>query len=564
MERIERPYGGLSVRGLSYTPRGSSGPVIDGLSFDIDPGEFVLLAGPSGSGKTTLLRLLKPEPPVPGKRSGSVMLGGRDVLSLSAAEQAALIGLVSRDPESQIVTDTVPAELAFGPENLGYSKELAALRVAETASWFGLDGLLDRKTSTLSGGKKQLLSLAAAAVTRPSLLLLDEPTSGLDPVSADGFLSAVRRLNRELGITVVIAEHRLGSLMGDASRLLVLDRGRLIYDGCPEDGIGTVLSVPALAPEAPAASRLAAAVRKGRSGSTEKYPVTVAEGRAFLSGLRPAGPVTEDNGGAAKSVSRDSGAPALEMKDVRFRYGRDLPDVLNGFSLTLRIGESAALLGGNGSGKTTVLLTAAGILEPYSGSCRVFGRDPSAAAGRRKRDGADRIGILPQNVRLLFSGFSVREELAAAGVAGDDCPDRLRPLLDLCSYDLSAGESRLLGLAVVLARGPGLLLLDEPTCGLDGGARAELRERTAALAGAGVAVLTVTHDCEFAAESADRIVMMFDGRAAGSGTPGGFFSSADFYTTDIRRITAPFADGCVTLADAARAFVLPDGKGVSR
>ena len=551
MERMTRCSGAVSVRDLGYTPRGASLPVLSGISFDVCPGELVLLAGPSGSGKTTMLRAIKPEPPLPGLLSGVLTVGGRDIRQMSSAEQAEAIGFVSRDPEGQTVTDTVSSELAFCAENLGYPSSLTALRVAETASWFGIDGIVDKKTSTLSGGKKQLLALAAAAVTHPSLLLLDEPTSGLDPVAADAFLSAVKRLNRELGITIIIAEHRLGPLLGDASKLLLLDGGKLVFDGDPREGAEKLLSIRAVAPEAPAAARFAHAM-----GARGRLPVTVAEGRAFAAGL-PVRTAAFD-----RQAESPDGEPVLKMRNVRFRYEKDMPDVLKNFSVDLHTGESAALLGGNGSGKTTVLLTAAGILRPYAGVCRIFGEDPSAGKTRRKREPGKRIGILPQNVRLLFSGFSVKEELKAAGVPDADIPEALKGRLETCSYDLSGGESRLLGLAMVLAQKPGLLLLDEPTCGLDGGAKEELASLIRKLASEGVAVLTVTHDCEFAAECSDRVIMMFDGRAAGSGAPGEFFCEADFYTTDIRRITSPFAGGCVTLSDALSAFEAKDsGEG---
>ncbi|MCQ2427532.1 MAG: ATP-binding cassette domain-containing protein [Clostridia bacterium] len=542
------------VKDLSFTPEGGSRRILDSVSFSLGEGELVLLAGPTGSGKSTLLRALKPEPPMKGRLEGRITVCGRNISDFSSAEQAAAIGYVAQDPETQIVTDRVESELAFGPENIGMPPSLIGLRVAEAASWFGLDQLTGTETSVLSGGKKQLLNLASAAALKPRLLLLDEPTAELDPVAADSFISAVKRLVREFGITVIIAEHRLSALTGDADRLLILNEGRLVSDSSPRDGIPVLLSIPGTLPEAPAAAVLA-----HRLGYPDKSFTGISDGREFVRGLKKtAQPESERKPDTSKDKEAAKGSEtALKFENVSFRYGKNSRDVLSGLSFAVGEGEMLSLLGGNGAGKSTVLYTAAGLLSPYTGNVSVYGKKVRKNDGRKK-PGSGRIAIVPQNVRLLFSGLTVAEELAKAGVSPENLP--YGPDFDFagiagcCSYDLSGGEAHMLGLALALASEPDVLLLDEPTCGLDGAATEALGRALMSLKAKGVAIITVTHSVAFAAEYSDRVALLFCGRIAGEGTPRTFFSDAAFFTTDIRRITEGSADNAVTISDALRFF----------
>jgi len=536
----------LRVSSLSYKAPGSARLLLDSLSFEISEGELVLIAGPTGSGKTTLLRSIKPEPKLNGTTDGDITVCEKDIRSMSSAEQASLIGYVAQDPETQIVTDRVEAELAFGLESLGVPECEAGLKIAEAASWFGLGELCGQETSKLSGGKKQLLTLASAVAAGPALLLLDEPTSGLDPVAADAFLSAVRRLNREMGITVVIAEHRLADLLPDATRLLVMDGGKLIYNGSPRDGINTLLSLPGTRTEAPAASRIAS----GLGCAAGSLPVTLAEGKSFLSELPHRSPETKSSEGTPAES-------ALELKEICFRYDKNSRDILSSLSIKLHKGELLSLLGGNGSGKSTLLYTAAGLLKPYSGSVFVYGKKKNAGSSNAK-PGEGRIAILPQNIKLLFSGLTVSEELKEYGLtlqaANDLTGFDFSHLGDTCSYDLSGGESHMLGLAMLLSGSPDILLLDEPTGGLDGEAKEQLKKVISELKAAGKAIIAVTHDCEFAAECSDKVALLFAGRISGYGDPKEFFSRAGFYSTAVRRMTSRICDGIITVDDAIRAF----------
>ncbi len=524
----------LAVEGLTFTYPNAPCPAVSGVSFTVNEGEFIALCGATGSGKSTLLRLLKPELSPLGELSGKVRFRGRDIGECKASD----IGFVMQSPEHQIVTDKVWHELAFGLENLGVPQPMIARRIAEMACYFGIEDMFERSVSELSGGQKQLISLAAVMVTEPGLLILDEPTAQLDPIAAADLINTVKKLSRDLSLTVIIAEHRLEDVIPICDKLLVMENGQIPAFGAPREVIGKLRGHEDIMCGMPAAARIS--VMLGESQSA----VSIAEGRELVRGYRndrelPAKP-RED----AKSEP-----PALEFRNVFFRYERNAPDILRGLSFTVNCGEIYCILGGNGSGKTTSLSAAAGLLRPYSGEIRVFGKRIKEYRNQTLYN--ECLALMPQDIQTVFLRNTVREELEDAGTDASELPFDLTPHLDKHPYDLSGGEQQLVALAKVLALHPKLLLLDEPTKGLDAASKKRIMMLLKELAAGGMTVLAVTHDVEFAAECADRCAMFFRGEIMSDAVPEEFFSENSFYTTAASRITRGHFRSAVTVAKAA-------------
>ncbi len=516
----------LRIEDLTFTYPDAPAPAVEEVSLSVSRGEFLLLMGGTGSGKSTFLRLLKEELAPRGTKSGMVHTHGTAV------------GFVMQDPEAQTVTDKVWHELAFGVENLGLPREEIARRVAEMAAYFGLEPLFDRDTATLSGGQKQLLALAAVMVMRPEILILDEPTAQLDPIAAADFLATLTRLHRDLGLTVIVAEHRTEELFPVADRVLLMEKGRLTAADEPRAAAAAIPQVHPLYPALPSAVRLWHAV-----GGGGDCPLTLREGRDFVTSRFPTGVLSA----AEASTPRTA---ALTLRDVCFRYEKHGADVLSETSLTVYEGEIFCLLGGNGAGKSTLLKAAAGICRPFAGEITVFGRRMRDYKGSSLYENC--VGLLPQYVQTVFLANTVEEELSDAygDLSKAELPFDLSPLYGRHPYDLSGGEQQLLALSKVLATRPRLLLLDEPTKGLDAAVKESLLGIVKALAAAGMTVLTVTHDVEFAARLADRCALFFHGEVLAVGSPREFFSGNHFYTTAVSRMTRGHFDGAVTLADA--------------
>lgn len=526
----------LTVKDLSFTYPMCERAAVHDVSFSVASGEFTVLCGATGSGKSTLLRLLKREIAPSGSEKGEILFGERPINEISAER----IGFVAQRPDEQIVTDRVYSELAFGLENLGLPQAVIARRVAEMASYFGIEDWFERDVSTLSGGQKQLLNLAAVMVMDPDILILDEPTSQLDPIATSDFLNTVKKLNRDLSLTVIIAEHRLEELIPMCDRLLVMDGGALIGDGKPRNVISSLSDSSPLLASMPTAARLYRLL-----GSRAECPLTVGEGRRFIE--------TEYSNHITSLPCPPyvhSESTALEFKNVYFRYEKNAPDVLKGLDLTIYEGEIFCILGGNGSGKTTALSCASGIRKIYSGQIRVFGKRLNEYTGQSLYRNC--LALLPQDVQNVFLCNSVREELEDAHADASSLPFELSHLLEKHPYDLSGGEQQLLALAKVLATSPRLLLLDEPTKGLDSKKKRALTDILRKLKADGVTVLAVTHDVEFAAACADRCALFFRGNTVSCGTPREFFSANCFYTTSAARIAKGHFENAVTVEDIAK------------
>ncbi len=527
----------LSVRHVSFTYPGCTAPAVQDVSFSAGRGELIVLCGATGSGKSTLLRLLKRELTPLGELSGEIDFCGVPLAELSGRDAAARIGFVMQKPEQQIVTDKVWHELAFGLENLGIPQDTMALRIAEAADWFGIGDWYDRDTSSLSGGQKQLLNLAAVTAMQPDILILDEPTAQLDPIAASEFIAALQKLCTELSMTVLIAEHRLEELVPICDRLLVMENGSLLCDAPPREAVLQLRGKPELLCAMPAAAEL-----YHQLDVPAECPLTVREGRDFLE---------THFCNTVRSLPDDAAQPdtppVLEFRDVYFRYERRLPDVLSGLRLTVHEGEIFCILGGNGSGKTTALRAAAGLHKPYAGSIHVFGKPLKAYPRQSLYQNC--LAVLPQDVQTVFLHNTVREELEGTDL--QDFPYDLSHLLDTHPYDLSGGEQQLLALAKVLAQKPRLLLLDEPTKGLDAHAKQNFIHILRQLQAQGMTLVIVTHDTALAAECADRCAMFFRGAIVSTGTPRRFFAQNRFYTTAVSRMTRGIFDNAVTVQDAA-------------
>ena len=538
------------IENFTFTYPEREKPALSDISLTIQKGEFITLCGPSGCGKTTLLRQLKPSMSPHGIKSGEIYFGEKSLDELSARDMAAKIGFVQQSPENQIVTDKVWHELAFGLESLGYKTSEIRLRVAEMASFFGIQNWFYKPVTELSGGQKQLLNLASVMAMQPGVLILDEPTSQLDPIAASEFLATVGKLNRELGLTVILTEHRLEEAFPLSDRVVAMDGGKIIAHGNPREVAlklrerehGMFLAMPT-------AMRVWAAVSDGAVNIAD-VPVTVRDGANWL------GKIVENKPPSLRDTPFQKGAlerenPAAEWKDVWFKYAKNLPDVVKGLSFKANYGEITAILGGNGMGKTTALSLIAGLNTPYRGKVTTD----------------NETYMLPQNPQALFVKKTVREDLleilSERKLSKDEKNKRLTNIVALCRlnglldshpYDLSGGEQQRAALAKVLLLRPKILLLDEPTKGLD----AEFKQIFAGilkkLTKSGAAVVIVSHDVEFCAEHADKCALFFDGNVVSEGTPQEFFTGNTFYTTAANRMARNILPEAITVRDVVTAL----------
>ena len=553
----------FAIEQLTFAYPGADCRALDGVSLEIEQGSYVVICGKSGCGKTTLLRHLKSALTPHGERAGRVLFEGVPLEEVSQRDQSAKIGFVMQNPDAQIVTDKVWHELAFGLESLGCDKDSMRFRTAEMASYFGIESWFHKDVRDLSGGQKQLLNLASIMAMRPSALILDEPTSQLDPIAASDFLNTVRKINLELGVTVILTEHRLEEVFACADKVVVMDRGEIVSVGSPLR-VARELHASAndMMAALPAPLRIFYGVEAAREvglgksspdkASPEKAessdaPLTVREGRRWLSR------VASDDCAQRDAIPADAPLdavehPALSLKEVWFRYDRDLPDVLRGASLDVAPGSILSIMGGNGAGKSTLLRVACGISKPYRGTVRVFGRKLKDWKAGSLFDGC--LALLPQDPQNLFVKKTVREDLAEM-LASSRLPeaDRARRIervvdvtdiggvLDSHPFDLSGGEQQRAALAKVLLTEPKILLLDEPTKGIDAFFKRQLASVLDDLKRDGVAIVMVSHDIEFCARHADAVAMMFDGEIIAESTPRTFFSSNSFYTTAANRMS---------------------------
>lgn len=538
----------VNIVDLEFSYPNASRPSVNGISLSLEKGSFTCICGPSGCGKTTLLRNLKPSITPHGMRRGEIKILGKSVESFEGrpGEEAQTIGYVLQNPENQIVTDKVWHELAFGLENLGLPTETIRLRIAEIASFFGIQSWFDKDVSELSGGQKQLLNLAAVMVMQPEILILDEPTSQLDPIAAVDFLDAVKKINNDIGTTVIITEHRLDNVVSMSDRLIVMDSGKILVNDEPYNAVFRLAEINHpmfLAMPNPAqAYRSALAFLKGDVPDIQKYrmPLNVREGRQWLDCVMNGIPVRYAR--MEKEKAYDTSKIKLSTTDLWFRYEKNGRDIIKGLTLKVYDGEILAIIGGNGTGKTTLLSVLAGMRRAYRGKYRING---------------NRTALLPQNPQSLFVCDTVKEELLEAfeGTSIEKSEQNIRiqeiaefleinTLMDKHPYDISGGEQQRVALGKVLLLEPDLLLMDEPTKGLDNLLKMKFGELLKRLASNGRTLIFVSHDIEFCSRFANRCIMFFDGGISGEGTPRKLFSGNNFYTTAANRMARSyFVDG---------------------
>ena len=557
----------FEIKNLNFRYPERKNNTLTDINLTVNQGEFVLVCGNSGCGKTTLLRLLKPLLSPYGDISGNIYFDGRQIGDLDTREQASLIGFVMQNPDNQIVTDKVWHELAFGAESLGMKQNEIRIRVSEMASFFGIQNWFYKDVSELSGGQKQMLNLASVMVMQPSVLILDEPTSQLDPISAGEFVNTLKKINRELGTTIILAEHRLEEVYAIADRIVVMDDGKIISDETPGN-TGLILKKD----NHPMYKALPTPVRvHGELDNVLPCPLNIREGRVWIEKYSLEHTADTDVIGNDVSVDGDT---IIEIKDAYFRYGKDLPDVLKGFSLEVKKGELFSIVGGNGTGKSTALSVISALNTPYRG--KVLLKGEKASDIRNLYDGL--LGVLPQNPQSVFVKKTVyldlMEILSDKNLSDKEAEKkvmfvasllRIEHILNSHPYDLSGGEQQRAALAKVLLTEPEILLLDEPTKGMDARFKEEFADILGELKAKGVTILMVTHDIEFAAEYSDRCGLMFDGSLTSVDTPGEFFKGKSFYTTSANRMARTVIPNAVTSDDIIRAFGgnVPERKKIS-
>lgn len=547
----------FEIKDLNFSYPDAGVPAIQKINFSIEQGEFMVICGKSGCGKTTLLRHFKTVMTPYGKREGEILFEGQPLEEISVRKQSAEIGYVLQSPDNQIVTDKVWHELAFGVENLGYDQQTIRLRVAEMASFFGIQNWFSKNVEELSGGQKQLLNLASVMAMQPKVLVLDEPTSQLDPIAASEFLSTIRKINLDLGITVIIIEHRLEEVFPMADKVLVLEDGKQTFFDTPRM-VGKELADHDLFLAMPSPVQI-----YNKTGQEGVCPLTVCEGRNWLEEhYRGQEEIKEEVKYPEKKRKNLSKKEAvISVKEVWFRYEKEGKDIVRDLSLQVKKGELFCILGGNGTGKSTTLSLLSGIHRPYRGKIFLQGRDIRKIP--EKELFHHFLGVLPQNPQSLFVGNTVEEDLWE--MVNDLSPLKRKEhkekieqvvedteighLLHMHPYDLSGGEQQRAALAKVLLLEPEILLLDEPTKGLDGFYKSKLAGIFKRLQEKGITILMVSHDIEFCASYADTCAMFFDGAVVTACDSSEFFTGNSFYTTAANRMARHIFPDAVTVKD---------------
>ena len=531
----------IKIKNLIFSYPNSEKTALNDINLTINQGEFVTICGKSGCGKSTLLRHLKPILTPHGKTSGEIYFDGKSIYDLSDREQAENIGFVMQNPDNQIVTDKVWHELVFGLESLGINSAEIRSKAAEMASFFGIQNWFYENVANLSGGQKQILNLASVMVMNPTLLLLDEPSSQLDPISAHDFFTMLERINTELGVTIILSEHNLSEVFPLSDKVVVMEDGKITAENTPYK-IGEELKQNSMFAALPTPTKIYYSL----GNNSGNCPITIRDGHKWLEKQQ-----INEHFEFKSEKNRINTEPILELKDVWFRYEKNSDDILKGLSFKVHENEFYAIVGGNGVGKSTALSVISKINKPYRG--KVFINDDT------------KVAVMPQNPQSLFLKKSVLEELydAVFDVEKEKRKNEIEYVIKLCEldnllenhpYDLSGGEQQRVALAKMLLRKPDLLVLDEPTKGLDACFKRKLATILKSLQKNGMTVLMVTHDIEFCAEYADICAMFFDGKIVSEAPPRKFFAENNFYTTSAKRMSDGIIENAVLDKDIIRAL----------
>lgn len=528
----------LNIEKLSFKYPSNNTFALKDISFKLNAGDFLLLAGESGCGKTTLLKLIKKEISPNGNLKGIIKIKSESLYN---------VGYILQNPDNQIVTEKVYSELAFGLENLGVNAEVMERKIGEMATYFGIEDLLFKPTDSLSGGQKQLINLASILIMNPKILLLDEPTAQLDPIATTNFLSTLKRINDDFGITIIIAEHNLEEIYSLVNKVAILKNGNLLCFGTPENTAEKLFS----SKDKYFIDSLPSPLKLCGELNFKEYPLTINEGKKFLT--------TNFNKIIFKrEIKHSSDKVILEFKDVYFRYTKNSDDILAECNLKINQGEIFSLLGGNGTGKTTLLNIALGFLNPYYGN--VFFDGNNLKKYKNNTLYKNNIAYLPQNPETIWTEATLIDDfkklLCTTDINKDEWDNIIlnqmanfnlkEELLYRHPYDLSAGEQQKAALIKILFQNPKLLLLDEPSKALDANAKNELKLLLKNLSNKNITILMVTHDIEFAAEISDRSALFFNKKVVGVSNSNDFFNNNTFYTTAACRMSNNLFDGAIT------------------
>ena len=539
----------LRVDGLKFSYPNQLKKALNNINFSIDEGDFVLICGESGCGKSTLLRHLKPELSPHGQVSGDIYYYSQKINDYSSKQIASEIGYVLQNPDSQIVTDKVWHELAFGLENMGLDTQSIRLRVAEMASFFGIQGWFRKNVNDLSGGQKQLLNLASIMAMQPKILILDEPTSQLDPIAAKDFIDTLVRINKELSTTIIMTEHNLEDIYSVCDKVIVMEDGKVICNDTNYK-VADILSGDKnhkMFKSLPTPSKIYNQLNGYLEGAN-KSPLTVKDCRQWLNDSMDEVTITKlDDTETEINISKKDREIAIELKDVYFQYNKISEPTIRDLSFKVYKGEIYSILGGNGTGKSTTLSLVARQRKPQRG--KIFINNIEMKKHNNKSLYENNLALLPQNPQSLFVFETVREDLEEVLILKnkdreyiDKEVKRVSKLLDIehllehHPYDLSGGELQRAGMAKVMLLNPKIILLDEPTKGLDAYCKEEIGKMLMKLRDMGVTIVVVSHDIEFSARYSDRCAMFFDGSIVSEGTPKEFFLGNNFYTTVSNRI----------------------------
>lgn len=521
-----------------YYPEGAV-PALTQVDLAVPAGGFVLVCGPSGSGKSTLLKHMKSSQIPFGRGTGELLFKGKDLETMELGESARSIGFVGQNPDNQIVTDTVWHELAFGLENLGVPVEEIRKRTAETAQYFGMTEWFRQPVEALSGGQKQMLNLASVMVMQPEVLILDEPTAQMDPIGARRFFHTLKGLQQEIGTTIILSEQRLEEVMPLAQDLVYMENGQIVAQGPVQESLKILADYEkiknkplAMETSFPVALRV---YMKSREKEEEIVPVSVGQGRQWLSGKRAV--IWEHK------ETYEETETVITVQGVDFSYEKG-KKVLEHLDWQVKKGSIYGLLGGNGAGKTTLMKLICGILKPRRGKIKTNGT----------------VRYLVQNPLSIFTEITAEDELAVCCGRNPEAVEAMLEKMELTEFrgqnplDLSGGQQQRLALGKVLLTKPEILLLDEPTKGMDGGFKVKFGAMLGELKKQGITTVLVSHDMEFCAEYATYCGLMFDREIISGGPTREFFAENVYYTTAAARMTRGILKDCLVAEDIMTAL----------